>query len=82
MLKESRNGQGRRDFDRTNMANTSLVVPDVEIVDKTSSCSSTTEKIAEATQHDQNTPASCKAGADGLLHIRRSYETRNFRISL
>ena len=76
MLKESRNVQGRRDFDCTNMANTSLVAPDVEIVDKTPSCSSTTEKTAEATQHDQNTPASCKTCADGLLHIRRSYETR------
>ena len=58
------------------MANTSLVAPDVEIVDKKSSCSSTTKKTADATQHDQTAPASRRNGTDGLLHIRRSYETR------
>lgn len=76
MLKESRNGQGRRDPDCTNMANTSLVASDVEIVDKTPSCSSTTEKTVALTQHLQNKPALSKTGADGLLHIRRSFEAR------
>jgi len=46
MFKESRNGQSGRDSDCTHMANTSLVAPDVEIADKTSSCSSTTKKMA------------------------------------
>ena len=76
MFKESSNGQSRRDSDCAHMANTSLVAPDVEIVDKTSSCSSTTKKTADATQHDQTSPASRRNGTDGLLHIRRSYETR------
>ena len=71
MLKESRKGQGRRDFDCTNMVDTSLVASDVETVDKTSSCSSTTEKTVAVKQHNQNTPASSKTGAK-----------RNFRISL
>ena len=76
MLKESRNGQGRRDFDCTNIADTILVAPDVEIVDKTPSCSSTTEKTVAVTQNIQNTPALSKTGADGLLHIRRSYKAK------
>ena len=58
------------------MANTSLVAPGVEIVDKTSSCSSTTKETANATQRDQTSPASRRNGTDGLLHIRRTYETR------
>lgn len=78
MLKESRNGQGRRDLDCTNMADTSLVASDVEIVDKTPSCPSTTEKTVAVIQHLQNTPALFKTGADGLLHIRRSFEARGF----
>ena len=55
------------------MADTSLEAPDVEIVDKTPSCSSTTEKTVAVIQ---NTPALSKTGADGLLHIRRSYGAR------
>ena len=78
MLKESRNGQGRRDLDCTNMANTSLVASDVEIVDKTPSCPSTTEKTVAVIQHLQITPALLKTGADGLLHIRRYFEARGF----
>lgn len=76
MLKESRNGEGRRDLDCTNMADTSLVASDVEIVDKTPCCPSTTEKTVAVTQHLQNTHALSKTGADGLLHIRRSFEAR------
>ena len=50
--------------------------PDVKTVDKAPSCSSTAEKPVKATQHGQTTPSSCKNGANGLLHIRRSYEAR------
>lgn len=55
MLQESTNGQGRRDFDCTNMADTSLVAPDVEIVDKTPTCSSTTEDYCSYPTHPKCT---------------------------
>ena len=58
------------------MADTSLVASDVEIVDMTPSRSSTTETTVAVTQHLQNTPALSKTGADGLLHIRRSFKAR------
>ena len=58
------------------MADTSLVASDVEIVDKTPNCPSTTEKTVAVTQHLQNTHPLSKTGADGLLHIRRSFEAR------
>ena len=49
---------------------------EVEIVDKTPSCSSTTETTVAVTQHLQNTPSLSKTGADGLLHIRKSLQAR------
>ena len=81
MFTESRNGPGRRDLDCTNMANTSLVASDVKTVDKAPSCSSPAEKSVKTAQQ-QTTPSSCKNGANGLLHIRKSYEARGFQNQL
>ena len=75
MFTESRNGPGRRNFDCTNMANTSLVASDVKTVNKAPSCSSSAEKSVKTAQQ-QSTPSSCKNGVNGLLHIRESYEAR------
>lgn len=75
MFTESRNGPGRGNFDRTNMANTSLVASDVKTVNKAPSCSSSAENSVKTAQQ-KSTPSSCKNGVNGLLHIRESYEAR------
>ena len=75
MFTESRNGPGRRNFDCTNMANTSLVASDVKTVNKAPSCSSSAEKSVKTAQQ-KSTPSPCKNGVNGLLHIRESYEAR------
>ena len=75
MFTESRNGPGRRNFDCTNIANTSLVASDVKTVNKAPSYSSSAEKSVKTAQQ-KSTPSSCKNGVNGLLHIRESYEAR------